>query len=349
MAVRHISAAAAAALESEDLRAALEFVYEISAVGDPDEFADRTMRGLAELVRCDYVSYVETNPVAGRATALTEPREAIVPDAAEALARNLGEHPLVRYYAETGELRALKMSDFVSQRQFHRLQLYDELFGPAETNYLLSAVLPVSAGLVVGFSLHRRSSDFSERDRSLVDLVQPHLAQAYERSLLRSAVGALEDAAEQGDPGLVGLGLDGSVLWVSPEAEQALRRHFELPAMSHRLPDAVANWLSAGCSGPLVTSVDGRRLRIDSLGGRPAALLVTERAVRPSAEGLGRLGLSKREAQVLALVAQGMTNAEIARLLSVSPGTVKRHLEHVYAKLGVHRRTEAAAAAWAAD
>ena len=53
--------------------------------------------------------------------------------------------------------------------------------------------------------------------------------------------------------------------------------------------------------------------------------------------------LTPREQQVVALVAEGMTNAEIARRLWISPGTVRRHLENVFAKLDVHTRTAAVA------
>lgn len=349
MAVRHISAAQAHGLSRDDLHAALEFVRRIAAAGDPDEFATETLRGLLDLIRCDYGSYVETNPAAGRAMALTEPREAMFAEAPEALARNLGGHPLVQYYLRTGQNRALFMSDFLSDRQFRRTTLYDELFRPAETDYLLSATLPVPHGLVVGFSLHRKARDFGERDRALVDLLEPHLAQAYERSLLRAAVGALEGEPARPEPSIVVLGLDGDVLWMSREAERALEHHFGPKDPGGALPAELHAWLVAGGHGPFRAATDARRLRVDPLGDRPAALLLTERAIRPSEEALGRLGLSVRESQVLALVALGQTNAEIALALSVSPGTVKRHLEHVYAKLDVHTRTAAAAAAWAAS
>ena len=53
--------------------------------------------------------------------------------------------------------------------------------------------------------------------------------------------------------------------------------------------------------------------------------------------------LTEREAAVLALVAEGVTNAEIARQLRVSENTVKFHLQNLYTKLGVSNRTEAAA------
>ena len=45
---------------------------------------------------------------------------------------------------------------------------------------------------------------------------------------------------------------------------------------------------------------------------------------------------------MLVLVAEGLTNKEIARQLSVSPATVKAHVERIIAKLGVSDRTQAA-------
>jgi DNA-binding CsgD family transcriptional regulator len=55
-------------------------------------------------------------------------------------------------------------------------------------------------------------------------------------------------------------------------------------------------------------------------------------------------GLTPREREVLELVARGRTNAEVARMLWISPGTVRKHLENAYEKLGVHTRTGAVAA-----
>ena len=56
----------------------------------------------------------------------------------------------------------------------------------------------------------------------------------------------------------------------------------------------------------------------------------------------GTSQLSAREEEVLDLVASGRTNAEVARLLFISPVTVKAHLRHIYEKLGVRNRVEAA-------
>ncbi len=65
---------------------------------------------------------------------------------------------------------------------------------------------------------------------------------------------------------------------------------------------------------------------------------LTERQPRASSPPV-----SEREREVLALVAEGMTNAQIAERLNVSESTVKFHLQHVFEKLGVTNRTEAAA------
>lgn len=57
-------------------------------------------------------------------------------------------------------------------------------------------------------------------------------------------------------------------------------------------------------------------------------------------------GLTDRETEILQLVAQGLTNGEIADDLVISRATVRTHLEHVFAKLGVHTRTGAVARAF---
>ena len=51
--------------------------------------------------------------------------------------------------------------------------------------------------------------------------------------------------------------------------------------------------------------------------------------------------LSERELEILRLIAAGQSNKEIARTLVIAPGTVKKHTNNIYGKLGVHSRTQA--------
>ncbi|MFI7277893.1 response regulator [Streptomyces sp. NPDC049879] len=67
---------------------------------------------------------------------------------------------------------------------------------------------------------------------------------------------------------------------------------------------------------------------------------------RVRAPGPDRTPLSAREREVLALVARGTGNREIARTLFISEATVKTHLTHLYGKLGVNDRAAAVAAAY---
>jgi LuxR family maltose regulon positive regulatory protein len=54
-------------------------------------------------------------------------------------------------------------------------------------------------------------------------------------------------------------------------------------------------------------------------------------------------GLSRRELEVLEHIAEGASNREIADGLHVSTNTVKTHINHLYAKMDVNRRTQAVA------
>jgi DNA-binding CsgD family transcriptional regulator len=62
---------------------------------------------------------------------------------------------------------------------------------------------------------------------------------------------------------------------------------------------------------------------------------------RPDEAVLERLGISKREHEVLELIAEGHSNREIASRLFLSPHTVKTHSSNLFDKLGARRRTQA--------
>ncbi len=82
-----------------------------------------------------------------------------------------------------------------------------------------------------------------------------------------------------------------------------------------------------------------RRLR--PAGSAPASAIEARETVQPAADDLAE-PLSAREWEVLALIEQGLTNAQIAERLTVAPSTVKTHINNIYAKLGVETRVQAA-------
>ena len=101
---------------------------------------------------------------------------------------------------------------------------------------------------------------------------------------------------------------------------------------------------------PLSEAVAGlaRRARIDLVPTEPAPSAAAATPVGGPLDGRRHLrerGLSDREIEVLALVASGRTNGEIARALFISPKTASVHVTHILAKLGAANRVEAAAVA----
>ena len=113
--------------------------------------------------------------------------------------------------------------------------------------------------------------------------------------------------------------------------------------------DAVQEALDAGAAGYLSKATPAKEL-VDQLcqigeghqvvGGPNGA----GRSAREERGWPGRdLGLSEREAEVVALAALGRRNAQIAEALFVSVDTVKTHLARSFRKLGVHNRTELSA------
>ncbi len=124
------------------------------------------------------------------------------------------------------------------------------------------------------------------------------------------------------------------------------------------LDEYVYEALRAGASGFLLKDVTAERLidavRVIAAGDGLLApgvtrRLISEFAQRPTDESQPRPTLQEltpRETQVLQLVAEGLSNPEIAARLVVAEETVKTHVSHVLSKLGLRDRTQAVVAAY---
>ena len=112
----------------------------------------------------------------------------------------------------------------------------------------------------------------------------------------------------------------------------------------------------AGAEREVRTALQTYRLRRsgvgDAIGGPAAALLVSLQPVglqpRTDDELRTRFGLTEREIEVARQLADGRTNAEVARNLGISPFTARNHTERVLGKLGVSNRARVAAVLTAA-
>jgi LuxR family maltose regulon positive regulatory protein len=101
----------------------------------------------------------------------------------------------------------------------------------------------------------------------------------------------------------------------------------------------LTDWLSAVDAGPLIAYA--RHLTAQFVS--PAAATTRQEKLTPN--DLLIEPLSRREMEVLTLIALGKTNKEISAELVVSPGTIKAHTSSIYRKLDVANRTEAVARA----
>jgi CheY-like chemotaxis protein/DNA-binding CsgD family transcriptional regulator len=153
----------------------------------------------------------------------------------------------------------------------------------------------------------------------------------------------------------------GKLTWQTPLARDLLLTYYGTSAPG--VPEPLLNWLRRHVVGTL-PQVEPPRLSIE-MGKRRLSFRLHQRTDEGQDEAAGDTGdwlivmretsedavveamslsfkLTAREAEVLYWVIKGKINRDIADILGASPATVKKHLERVYAKLGVETRTAAA-------
>ena len=150
-------------------------------------------------------------------------------------------------------------------------------------------------------------------------------------------------AAERG-LGFIRLDDDGQPYETSLSAHSILHRFFDLHSKSS-LPDEISQSLARDRGRTSLAELvlyrsDGRRLIVRRA---PAPigdlLLLSEQPKRPA--DTRKLGLTAREAEVLALVREGLATKRIASAIGISPRTVDKHIQHALDKLGVRTRMQA--------
>ncbi|MBR0707804.1 response regulator [Bradyrhizobium liaoningense] len=146
----------------------------------------------------------------------------------------------------------------------------------------------------------------------------------------------------------------GNLLWATPQAQKLLADHHGAQADDFVLPPSLLQWLEqakgkGSAKSQAASLPDNPQLRFYYMGETaPNEFLLRlskEAGTALPPEFTSELGLTTREGEVLAWLSKGKTNRDIAQILGLSPRTVDKHLEQIYAKLGVENRTAAAAIA----
>lgn len=324
-------------MREKDVHAAFELVAACEASADLTEFRRRIL-GVAGLVPGFLVGYNEVDLETGKVRAVLEPEGIAPPDAEQIFPRYAFQHPVIRHHELTGDWQAFKISDFLSEEEFHRLPLYREFYASMGVEDQIALLFPPS-DRVIGVAINRSARDFSERDRALLNLVRPHVARAYEavrgRVRARRLLAALGTAAAQGGRSVLIIDRQGRVVDGPPEGRRLLTEWFGESAV---VPEGIDRI-------PQVITRRERRLRAQLIDGdEDERLLLLEEDADPfSPARVAALGLSVREADVMRLVADGQTNADIAAKLFLSERTVQKHLERITGKLGVSSRAAAVA------
>jgi len=344
----------------------LDFLGDLHAQPDVYALVAQVVRALPRLIATDIASFNEVDPSSGKSRTVVSPAGADrFPGSEDIFERLVREHPYVVNVRRFEDGRAHRLSDFVGRTDFRRLAIYNEYYRRIGTEHQVAVALPWTPPWVRGIALSRETRDYSDAERQLLVTLAPHLVQAYrnaellERARRSTSAGGPAGAAAPGDVEVVLLSATARVQVATPRARRWLGTYFGAStARDGRLPKLLEEWLGAPLSPadgadavpaprhPLVVHRDGARLEVRPVvEGDHRALLLRERGRALPSGGLAPLGLSPRETQVLAWVAEGKTNGEIGIILGARPRTVAKHLERLFRKLGVETRTAAAASA----
>lgn len=136
----------------------------------------------------------------------------------------------------------------------------------------------------------------------------------------------------------------GRIQFVTPRASHLLEKYFrwrEGAALPSPLVQLLKDWRNTQAVFAETAGTLQARVLADPAAGGLALLLLEERRAAGDYAPLRRLGLSERETEVLYWMSEGKSNPEIGIIVGAASGTVKKHAENLYAKLGVDNRAAA--------
>jgi DNA-binding CsgD family transcriptional regulator len=317
---------------------------------DLPSFRTGVLALLRQLVGCELASYNEIGADPGEVFIVADPAESlnVSGEMLDTFAELALQNPLAAHYARTGETQTLRLSDFISARKLHALDLYDQIYRHIDTEYQLAFTVPTH-GQIIGITLNRARRDFDERELALLQAARSIVIPAYRNLHDRARLDAILRASDGEELGPCAVLLVEQSGLFQPAHDRAERLLRELSADPSTI-DALRDWArlqrcarSSG-SAPLRLQTRTSELEVRYLHAASGSLDAI--AIRPLANSqsgaLRALGLTRRQAEVLHLLWQGNTNVDIAAALNISEHTARHHLENIYRQLGVNSRIAAA-------
>jgi DNA-binding CsgD family transcriptional regulator len=242
-------------------------------------------------------------------------------------------HPLrdVCYYNNKGPV--VGTIDLLPEKEWKKTPLYNEVHKP------LGLVHDTSMRFYMGF----RCVSFAFCDKKplaqeyyhFLNLIAPHLAPAHTAFKLQRK-GLLDHLPKN----VVMISKNDHLEGFSPSAAALFNKYYPTRKRDiQRLPDDVWRWFrheanKEEAGQPLVARLAESLLSLSLLRTPKGYLIVlNESVVEDPRNMLLRMGLTKRESDVIRWVSQGKKNAEVANLLRISAGTVRKHMEHILSKL----------------
>lgn len=309
----------------------IAFLGDAQSIQGPAPFTRELLDRMARIVDCEYATYNEFD--LARRTVIS-----YIPCSAEeqgpfelteaAWDGLVSELVLDRDVERSG---IVTTSDHLSRQQraaFEASPSYHEEFGILDT--MCVRIGPPGARFV----LDTCDRDFDQRDRLVMHELQPHLFGLWKAASIRRRLQMALAALDHDDAdGVLFISDRGDVEFASASAHRLVQTHLGQAAVP--LPMDITRWRENGHQVPLVIASNGSKLVVRSVDDG-STLLFSEQAA-------GAALLTRREHEVMRCIAAGLSNGEIARRLWIEVPTVRKHLEHVYDKLGVRNRTAAVA------
>jgi DNA-binding CsgD family transcriptional regulator len=348
-------------LAAVDLAAVGAFARDLDERTDGDLGSPAMLDALLSLVRADGIEWGTTDLEQGRIVELRHYPSLVVlrgedPFLTAASERFWSAWPACPVCGPSRQRTrgAFKLSDIPDTSGAHPEHGWCAGFDVAHQMNLF--LRPRDATFARHFALSRLPGvDFDERDRQVAELAGVFLTQQIRTVEAYRDARAAVAGFEMGDPderrSVIVLDRANRIALISHVGRGLLSRYFGWSPWDHRLPAALDAWLAEAAVVERVAHRARSSLAALRRIGPSGELLVRSVIVdgqivvildeHPSAPAHVRASLTSREREILDAVGEGLTNSQIADRLGVATSTIAKHLEHIYAKLGVANRAAA--------